>query len=352
MEYLKSVKDPLKKINDKNFKYLNLFKYPPLVFGTNRSDKVDFCKYPKEVRTEIMKLHPKTKYLMEYHKASTCGCRIRFKTTSRKLIFRIKLRRGYNYKNMVMWNSSALSIYTVDKKGKYHYKTLLTPSAGKNCFAEAIRLPADSSVCIFLPSYDTIEEMYIGFEEKARIFRFNYPKDNRLPVIFYGGSAAQGASATKSSNSYPNIVSRKLNRDIINYSITRCCKATPSMAKIIGQTDCDSIVIDYSRDAKDKKELMERHEKFYKQIRQAHPDRKIILLTTASFNGSKKYEGYDEIIQKTYENALSRGEKTHLINQRELFKKEDYDIISFNNGYYTDYAMFKLADKICEIINS
>lgn len=352
MEYLKSVKDPLKKINDKNFKYINIFKYPIVVFGTNKQDKVDFCKYPQVVRDEMIKLHPKTKYLMNYHKASTTGCRIRFRTTSKRLIFKIKLRRGYNYKNLVMWNSSALTVYTVDKKGEYHYQNLLVPNAGKNCFADSIKIPSDSSVCIFLPSYDTIEEMYIGFEQNSRLFKFSYPKNKRKPILFYGGSAAQGASATKSSNSYPNIVSKKLNQDIINYSITRCCKATPQMAQLIGKTECDSIVMDYSRDATNYNEFARRHEKFYKKIRQYHPDKKIILLTTGSFNESKKYEGFDEIIQKTYENALSCGENTYLINQKELFDKDDYDLISFNNGYYTDYAMFKVADKICELLNS
>lgn len=352
MEYLKSVEDPLKKINDKNFKYIDLFKYPPLVFGTNNHNKVDFCKYPQEIQDEITQLHPKTKYLVNYHKTSTCGCRIRFKTTSKRLIFKIKLRRGYNYKNMVMWNSSTITIFTVDKKGKYNYKTIIVPTAGKNCFADSIIIPSNSSVCIFLPSYDSIEAMRIGFEKDARVFKFNYPKEKRQPILFYGGSAAQGASATKSSNSYPNIVSQKLNQDIINYSITRCCKATPKMAQLIGKTECDSIVIDYSRDATNKQEFEKRHEKFYKKIRQYHPDKKIILLTTGSFNECKKYEGFDEIIQKTYMNARSRGENTYLINQQDLFEKEDYDIISFNNGYYTDYAMFKLADKICEILNS
>lgn len=353
MEFLKSVNDPLKKINDKNFKYLDIIKHPELVYGTtNKSSKVNFNKFPQNVRNESKKLHPKTAYLMDYHINSTSGCRIRFKTTSRKLIFKIKLKRGYNYDNMIMWNSSALTMYIVDDEENYDYHTVLAPMAGKNCFAEVINIPENSSVCIFLPTYDTIEEMYIGFQKDSRVFKYNYPKNKRLPIVFYGGSVAQGASATKSGNSYPNIVSKKLNQDIINLSIARCCNATPSVPEYIGNINSDSIVIDYSRDATNMKELENRHETFYKKIREKNPDKKIILMTAASFNQNKKYEGYDEVIIKTYENAVSRGEKTYLLNQKELFDEDDYELISFNNAYYTDYAMLKVAEKICELLNS
>jgi len=73
-------------------------------------------------------------------------------------------------------------------------------------------------------------------------------------------------------------------------------------------------------------------------------------LTTPSFNRIKEYRAYDDIILETYNNALSRGENTFLINQKVLFDKEEYDYIAIENNHYTDYAMNKVAEKICDLL--
>ncbi|RAP53505.1 MAG: hypothetical protein BZ138_00655 [Methanosphaera sp. rholeuAM270] len=352
MEYLDLITDPLEKINEKNILYLNLFNHPSMVFGTNSDDVVDFSKYPESIQGEISQQYPEIKEILQENNTSTSGCRIRFKTNLKRIVFKVKLRKAVANENMVMANSSGFAVYLVDKYGNYKFNRMIIPPYGVKCFAEQIMVPMNSSLCIFLPNFDTVEEMYIGFLRKAKVSSFNYPRNNRLPIIFYGSGIAQGASAAKSANSYPNIVSRRLNHDIINLSVDACSKATPKTAEMIGNIDCDAVVIDYSSDATNKKEFEENYSKFYRKIREYHPDKKIILLTSAIFNDSRKYDGFDEIIQKTYEHALSNGEKTYLINQKELFDQEDYDLISFNINHLTDYAMFNIAEKICELLHS
>jgi hypothetical protein len=121
---------------------------------------------------------------------------------------------------------------------------------------------------------------------------------------------------------------------------------------MIGDIDCDSIVIDYSRFAPDKQYLEKTYDKFYRIIREKHPNKKIILMTTACFNRWKEYLEYDEVILETYKSAISRGENTVLLNQMELFERDEYDLVSVDIGHYTDYGMFRVADKICEILKS
>ena len=353
MEYLTSVNDALKTINEGNIQYLNLFNHPSLVFGnTIKSDKVNFCKYTKDVQEEISELGGAAATIMQSHHSTTCGNRIRFRTSSRKLVFKVELKKQYSYKNMVSWNSSGFDIHIVDGEGQYHNYSLVVPKEGYRIFAEQIVLPSNSSICIFLPNYNSIEKMHIGIEKGAKISKFNYPKDNRKPILFYGNSITQGASASKSGNSFPNIVSRKLNHDIINLSLMACCMGNPKMADMIGNIDCKAIVIDYSKYAPNKRYLEVTHERFYKKIREKHPDKKIIIMTTACFNRWKEYEEYDEVILETYNNAISRGENTLLLNQRELFEEDDSDLIAIDIGHYTDYGMYKIANEICELLSS
>ena len=170
MEYLKSIKQHLKKINESNIQYLDIIKNPPLVYGnTSNSNTTDFCKYPPEVEKDIKKFGGSSLYYMQYHKTSSCGCRIRFKTTSKRIVFKVQLKRASTYKEMILWNSSGFDVYIIDKDGNYVHNNLIAPQSRKNIFAEQVWLPKNSSVCIFLPNYDTIEKMYIGIENGSRI---------------------------------------------------------------------------------------------------------------------------------------------------------------------------------------
>ena len=83
-----------------------------------------------------------------------------------------------------------------------------------------------------------------------------------------------------------------------------------------------------------------------------NPDKKIIIMTTACFNNEKKYEDYDEVIINTYNNAINRKENTLLLNQKKLFEDEDKSLIAVDGFHYNDYAMFKIADKICELLTA
>lgn len=351
MEYLNSITDSLETTNENNIQYFNLFNHPELVYGNVfQEDKVNFCKYTPEIQEEMVKAGKVFENTMQEFKTCTCGNRIRFKTSSRRLILKVEFKKAFSHKNMLSYNSSGFDVHLVDDEGNYHNYSLITPKEGIRIFAKSIPIPPNSSICIFLPNYSSIENMYIGIDKGSQIYTFNYPKKNRLPILFYGNSITQGASASKSGNSFPNIVSRKLNNDIINLSMVSCCRGTPKTAEMIGDIDCKAIVIDYSRYAPNINFLKQTHEKFYKKIREKHPDTKIIIMTTTYFNKWIEYEQYDEVILNTYENAVSRGENTVLLNQTELFSPDEYDLVAIDIGHYTDYGMFRIADKICELL--
>ncbi len=353
MEYLTSVRNHLKTINENNIQYLNVMNHPELVYGnTVVSNKVDFCKYTEDIQEEMKNFGTVVNNAMQHLKTASCGCRIRFRTTSRRLVFKVELKRPSYFNNMVGWNSSGLEIFIVDEEGNYSSHRIIGPQDGFRIFAEQIAIPPNSSLCIFLPNYNTILNMLIGIERGSRIKEFKYPKDKRNPILFYGNSITQGASASKTSNSFPNIVSRRRNQDIINLSTNLCCRATPKTAEMIGDINCEAIVIDYSKDVPNSEVFKQTHENFYMKIREHHPDKKIIILTTALYNNWKEYKEFDDIIRQTYENAVKRGENTLLLNQRELFSEEEYDYVAIENNHYTDYGMFKVADKICELLDS
>ena len=351
MEYLNSIEDKLNTIDESDIEYIDLLKHPELFFGNVNpaSDKVDFCKFPKNNQEKMIQYDESAYREMQNLNSASCGVRLRFETSSKRLVFKIKIRRKWGYLKMVNWNSRGFDVYALDGE-RYVHKTVFSPNEGEDLFAEEIRISGSGKLCIFLPNYNTIQEFHIGIEKGKYLKEFPYPENKRLPVIFYGNSVTQGAAASRSSNAFPNIVSKKLNRDIINISCSLCCRGDEEIAEMIGKINCHAVVIDYTRNAYHLGILEETHEKFYKTVRRYHPDKKIILMTSACFNHWKDYPEFDKVVLKTYRNALSRGENVSLVYQTELFDKSEYSMMAIDFSHYTDYGMFKIAEEICRFI--
>jgi len=351
MEYLSSVQDKLKTIDESNIHYFNMLHFPEYFFGNVNfaGNTVDFCKIPTMAQYNMKNYNHVVQKVIHDYKSSTRGNRLRFKTDSKKIIIKIKLKRRFAYKNLNLCNSSGFDIYKIINN-KYVYQEVIAPKDGENIFAEVIILSPSEGYCIFLPNYNQIEEFILGIEKGTGINPFNYPIGNQLPIIFYGNSITQGSAASKSGNSYPNIISRLMNRDIINLSTSLCCRGSDAMAKLIGQINCHSIIIDYTRNASVKEHLEENHEKFYKIIRQFHPDKKIILLTSSCFNNYAGYDDYDKIVTNTFKNAIKSNHNTFILNQKAVFDKSTFDYNTVDGCHYTDFGMYKIAKRISEIL--
>lgn len=352
MEHLDSVDDKLKTIDESNIHYIDLLEHPEFFFGNVNlsSDTVDFCKYPKAVREGMGKYGPIAPASMERFHNSSCGVRLRVATSSKRLVFKIQLKRKWGFLKMVNWNSMGFDVYGMNND-KYVHRTVFAPQEGFNVFAKVISTPINGQLSIFLPSYNTIEKLYVGIEEGTNIEPVDYPVENRLPVVFYGNSVTQGAAASRSGNAFPNIVSRKLNRDIINISCTSCCRGDLEVADLIGKMNCHAIVIDYTRNAYNLRVLRITHERFYRRIREYHPDTKIILMTSQIFDYWKEPHAFDKVVYETYENAVKRNENVALIDQCNLFDKSEHHYIAIDAAHYCDYGMFKVADEICKLID-
>lgn len=353
MEYLNSINDGLSSINDDNYEYVNIFEYPQFIFGNiNFSmEKTNFCKVPRVVRDESKNFGDIAVQEMNNLYNSPTGNRLRFFTNSKKVIFRIKLKRKWGYQKMLNCNALGFDVYNVIGDN-YIHMGVFAPKDGFNIFAESINTPDNGRVCVFLPSYNVIEELYVGIEKGSEILEMDYfPIEKKLPIIFYGNSITQGTAASRSGNIFPNIVSRKLNQDIINLSVSFGCRGSIHIADLIGKINCSSIVIDYTRNASSSEELFENYERFYRRIRFFHPNKKIILMTSSNFNNWKRYDEFDEVVITTYVNAVIRGENTEIIYQKEIFDEVEYDYMTIDGTHYTDHGMFKIADEIIKKLN-
>lgn len=349
MEYIACITDSLKTVDEHEIEYIDAFSRPDIFFGVPffGGDYFSFSKFSFKTRCELMSTMGDNvrKEFLALEKAAS-GCRIRLRTNSNKIIFKIDLKRKWDYQRMNLWNSSGFDVYSVDQH-KYTHKTIFAPESGKKLFAESIR-NTEGDLCIFLPLYNEILSMYIGIKKGS--YLESVPYEKKLPILFYGNSITQGAAASRSGNCFCNMVSRNLDCDIINFSISSCCKGLLSVAETIGKLNCTAIVIDYTRNAFSVSELEKTYEKFYREIRSYHANVPIILMTTANFNNWTAYYEYDIVVKNTYEKALNMGEQVYLLDQKAAFKNYDYDLIAIDGMHYTDLGMKIISDEICNIL--
>ena len=88
---------------------------------------------------------------------------------------------------------------------------------------------------LFLPLYDGIKNIEIGVDSVSYIKR---PKINeKKPIVFYGTSITQGACASRPGMAHTNIISRQLDRDVINFGFSGNGRMEESIANLISDSN-------------------------------------------------------------------------------------------------------------------
>ena len=142
-----------------------------------------------------------------------------------------------------------------------------------------------------LPNYETVDSIYIGIEPTAMMQK---PAGtgfvNARPIVFYGTSITQGASAMRPGMSYTAILERHLNRETINLGFSGNGMLETELADIMGDIPSSCYVIDCGGNLTPRLAL-ERTVPFIKHLRQKAPGVPILLVghlyfTHGKFNSS------------------------------------------------------------------
>lgn len=166
-----------------------------------------------------------------------------------------------------------------------------------------------SEITILLPIYTTVKEMDIAIEDSAKIAS---AKDYKIkkPVVFYGSSITNGVAATSPHNTYPERLSRKYGFDYYNYGFAGGCRGELAVADHINKIDMTMLVYGYDHNAFTPQELEERHQPFFKRIREQNPNLPVLILSKPDFaNDPVNNALRRDAIYKTYSTAQREGDE-------------------------------------------
>lgn len=259
-----------------------------------------FHRIPRSVAEAV---NPGVAYLYP----QSAGGRVRFRTDSSRIAARV---------NMLEFSSnpkfSILFVAGMDLYLDGQFKKILPPPIDlKDTYTAIVDLGEKQmhDVLIHFPSYGTVISLDIGLDGDAQVLP---PKDYRIttPVVYYGSSITHGSSTSRPGNSYPNMLSRRLDCDFINLGFSGNALGEQAIAEYIAALPMSAFVCEYDHNSPNAEYLRRTHAPFYRCIREKNPNLPIILMSRprARFNDEEEAKRR-EVVLETYKNAKAAGDQ-------------------------------------------
>lgn len=252
--------------------------------------------------------------------ANAAGGRVRFKTDSEHISVTVKMGAVGKMPHFALTGSVGLDAYAEHDGEERYIGTFIPPFNIGDGFESTIAIAAKKmrTITVFLPTYSSIKELYIGIDNGSILSKADRYKILN-PVVYYGSSITQGGCSSRPGNAYQSIISRRLCCDFINLGFSGNAKGEPQMAEYIAGLNMSAFVYDYDHNAPTAEHLQKTHEPMFKTIRNAHPQIPIVILSRPKYYLTDDEKQRFRIIKATYDSAVAAGDRNvYLIDGKTL----------------------------------
>ncbi len=286
---------------------------------------------------------------------NSAGLSIQFETNSPWIQVRWVVRYESNMWHMTDCGIRGVDLYVQDRD-IWHYAGSGSPGAGKS-YEQEILSGMDGEIHLYqlnLPLYDGIDSLWIGVEEGSIMQAVNAYEGK--PVVIYGTSIQQGGCASRPGMAASNILSRMLNREVINLGFSGNGRMEMELAELIAEIDASVYLFDCLPNIHDLEQIVPSYTKFIRFIREKHPEVPIILVETATTVKSAIVEAAK--IQKDGQNSELRAAFQKLKNEgvNNLFLIPGEGLIGYDQEgtvdgvHYTDLGFMRYSKRVVDYI--
>ncbi|MBK6282417.1 MAG: SGNH/GDSL hydrolase family protein [Draconibacterium sp.] len=206
------------------------------------------------------------------------GLAVRFRTNSSIIAAKWEVTGDVFMNHFTMTGIKGLDLYGL-KNGKWQFVNSARPT-GKSSTAIIIQnmSGADMEYMLYLPLYDGLKSLEIGVvrESEIKSSTVNSPQTGN-PVVFYGTSITQGGCASRAGMSYTNILSRMLDREIVNLGFSGNGQLDLEIAEAMSTIPACCFVMDCLPNVS-AAQMNEKYARFLEIIRDEQPKTPIILV--------------------------------------------------------------------------
>jgi lysophospholipase L1-like esterase len=210
---------------------------------------------------------------------------------------------------------------------------------------------------LYLPLYDGLEKLEIGVKPTAAIDppMIDSPRKEK-PVVFYGTSITQGGCASRAGMSYPNQLSRMLDRQIINLGFSGNGQLDLEIAEFMADIDASCFVMDCLPNVTTA-QMKEKYLRFLEIIRQKKPDIPILLVESILF----PHMYFDLTVYALLKEKNAALQEVYAEQKRKhdkhiYYMKSDQLIGNDSEGtvdgvHLTDLGFFRMLQNLYPVIN-
>lgn len=288
---------------------------------------------------------------------NTSGLAIRFKTNSTAISAKWEVLGDNRMNHMTETGIKGLDLYAWEGNHWQPVKAGLPSGKVNEQTIISGMTPREREYMLFLPLYDGLISLSIGIDSAAYIKdpALPYP-DTTRPILVYGTSITQGGCATRPGMSYTNILTRRLNKEVINLGFSGNGQLDYEIAELMAtRKDASLFVLDFIPNV-NAAQLVEKTRPFYNILREANPEVPILFVETVifphSFYDKKTFETITEknrLLKEEYEKIKREGDENAYYLAHDNLIGSDGEA-TVDGIHLTDLGFLRMADKLQKII--
>ena len=288
---------------------------------------------------------------------NTSGGRIRFATDSTTFAVDLKYTAFTLRPNVPNFTVGAFDVYEEVGGGEVYLGTIRFPMDSPSGYTAKLDLsgaPRMRQITMYFPLYKEVRDLKLGLSRSAQVQPYaGRPYANDLPVVYYGSSITQGASASRSGLSYQGIIARRYNLDFINLGFAGNAKGEDAIVEYMATMPMCAFVSDYDYNAPTAEHLQATHLKMYEHIRAKNPTVPFIMISRPN----TRYQGQDairrrNIIYDSYRTAMERGDQNvYFIDGFSLFGDDPDGSCTIDTCHPNDLGFSRMAEKIGTVLD-
>jgi len=301
-------------------------------------------------------LHGKTRPGVWSLSKNCSGLAIRFCTNSTIIAAKWEVTGDVVMNHFAPSGIKGLDLYCL-KNGKWQFVNSARPSGKITTTTIINNMPGtDLEYMMYLPLYDGLANLEIGVKSSASIVNptVDSPRKEK-PVVFYGTSITQGGCASRAGMSYPNQLSRMLNRQIINLGFSGNGQLDLEIAEAMVDIDASCFVMDCLPNVTID-QMNEKYARFLQIIRKKRPDVPILLVETILFPHMyfdqtvfSLLHKKNEVLKEIYANQKKMNDKHIYYIKAEKLIGNDFEA-TVDGIHLTDLGFLRIAENLYPVI--
>lgn len=201
---------------------------------------------------------------------------------------------------------------------------------------------------LYLPYHCAVSALTVGLVPGSAV---EAPRPFRIekPVVFYGSSITNCASAARPSMLYPSIIARMMDFNHINMGFAGSCCGELPIADTIIDVDPSVLVMEFDHNAPTPEFLAAHHEPFFRRFRAGRPQTPVLMMSMCDFTPTENKLKRRAIIMRTYLNAFESGDRfVDFLDGETLFAGMGREECTQDTCHPNDYGCMVMAKRIAD----